>query len=128
MDKQTFRTKEITDVDIYVFQLPQSQQGIVQNLRAFIARNYPDLTETLKWHVPVYSLSMTNHLLGIQVFKRQVNLNFFKGAQLYDPQGILAGQGKQVRHVTFREINDVDYSALQVLIDQTIANERGSKG
>ncbi len=71
---------------------------------------------------------MTNHLLGIQVFKRQVNLNFFKGAQLYDPQGILAGQGKQVRHVTFREINDVDYSALQVLIDQTIANERGSKG
>jgi hypothetical protein len=128
MDKQTFRTKEITDVDIYLFQLPQPQQEIVQNLRAFITHTYLDLTETLKWHVPVYSLNKTNYLLGIQVFKQHVNLNFFKGAQLYDPQRILTGEGKQVRHVTFRTINDVDYAALQVLIDQTIANERVSKG
>lgn len=126
MRGRTSRSKEITDVDIYEFQLPQPQQEIVQRLRDFIAHHYPELLETLKWHVPVYSLCSTNYLLGFQVFKRHVNLNFFKGAQLYDPQGVLAGSGKQVRHVTFRTINDIDESALQALIDQTIANERVS--
>jgi hypothetical protein len=120
------KTEEITDVDIYAFQLPHPQQEIVQRLRAFIAQKYSELVESLRWHVPVYSLNGTNHLLGIQVFKKHVNLNFFKGAQLHDPQGILTGNGKQVRHVSFRTIYDVDESALQVLIDQTITEARRS--
>lgn len=128
MRGRTSRNKEITDVDIYTFQLPQPQQEIVQRLRAFITDHYPELTETLKWHVPIYSLNTTNHLLGIQVFKRHVNLNFFKGAQLHDPRQILAGSGKQVRHVTFYTINNIDGSALKALIDQTIADECVSKG
>jgi hypothetical protein len=124
MPKRTSPSQEITDVDIYVFQLPQPQQEILQHLRDFIVDHYPELTESLKWHVPVYSLSATNHLLGFQVFKKQVNLNFFQGAQLDDPQQILAGSGKQVRHITFRTINDIDESALQALIDQSIAMAR----
>jgi hypothetical protein len=123
MRRRTSRSNEITDVDIYAFQLMQPQQEIVQYLRAFITQKYPELTETLKWHVPVYSLKKTNYLLGIQVFKQHVNLSFFKGAMLHDPQAILVGSGKQVRHVTFRTINDIDHSALQALIDQSIANE-----
>jgi hypothetical protein len=128
MNMQSSNEKEITDVDIYAFQLPQPQQEIVQQLRAFIAHKYPKLNESLRWHVPVYSLNGTSHLLGIQVFKRHVKLNFFRGAQLDDPQRILVGSGKQVRHVTFRTIDHIDYSALQALIDQTLANELLSKG
>lgn len=127
MPRRTTQIKEITDVDIYMFQLPQPQQEIVQRLRDFISQHYPQLTETLKWHVPVYSLNTKNYLLGMQVFKRHVNLNFFKGAQLHDPRGILAGNGKQVRHVTFRTIDDIDNTALQELIDQTIAHEQVSQ-
>jgi hypothetical protein len=126
MKKQPSPNKEITDVDIYVLQLPQPQQEIVQRLRDFISLNYPELGEVLRWHVPVYSLNQTNHLLGIQVFRKHVNLNFFQGAQLYDPQGILTGSGKQVRHVSFRTISDIDEAALQALIDQTITKARGT--
>ena len=125
MNRQPASNKEITDVDIYVFQLPQPQQEIVQRLRDFIIQNYPELREVLRWHVPVYSLNGTNHLLGIQVFKKHVNLNFFQGAQLYDPRGILTGNGKQVRHVSFRTLNGIDESVLQALIDQTIGKARG---
>lgn len=128
MNRQSSQDKEIADVDIYTFQLPQPQQEIVQHLRAFITGHYPDLTETLKWHVPVYSLNGKSHLLGFQVFKRHVNLNFFQGAHLHDPKKILAGSGKLVRHVSFQTINDVDRSALQALIDQTIAIARGAQG
>lgn len=128
MHKQTSRNKEITEVDIYVFQLPQPQREIVQRLRDLITDHYPELVETLKWHVPVYSLNTANYLLGIQVFKGHVNLNFFRGAQLHDPQRILVGSGKRVRHISFRTINDVDDLVLRALIDQTIANEQMPEG
>ena len=126
MRGQASRSKEITDVDIYAFQLPQPQQEIVQQLRAFIAQKYPELVEALRWQVPVYSLNGKSHMLGFQLFKNRVNLNFFQGAQLYDPQGILTGSGKQVRQVSFRTLNDIYESALQALIDQTITKAQGT--
>lgn len=117
------RSKNISDVDNYIAQLPLPQQEIVRRVRTLITKRYPELTESLKWHVPIYSLNTTNHLLGFQVFKGHVNLNFFSGAQLNDPRNILVGVGKRVRHVSFLTINDIDRTALQALIDQAIVNE-----
>jgi len=108
----------MTNVDLYESELPQPQQGIIKRLRAFIAQTYPELTETLKWHVPAYSLSGKN-LVGLQDFRG--HLNFFRGAKLHDARGILLGSGKQVRHITFRTLADIDYRALRALIDQAIA-------
>lgn len=113
------RSKAISNVDLYQSGLPQPRREIVRRLRAFIARRYPELTESLKWHVPTYSLNGKN-LLGLQEFKAHVNLNFFRGAQLHDARGILVGTGKLVRHVTFRRIADIDCSALKEFIDQVI--------
>ena len=60
--------------------------------------------------------------MGLQDFRRQVNLNFFRGAKLHDAGRILLGAGKQVRH--FRVIDDIDYRALQELIDQAIVTPK----
>lgn len=117
------RSKDICDVDNYIARLPEPQQEIVRRVRAPITERYPELTESLKWRVPVYSLNTTDHLLGFQVFKTHVNLNFFSGAQLNDPRNILLGVGKRVRHISFRTINDIDGAALQALIDEAIVNE-----
>ena len=111
----------MTDADLYESELPQPQKEIVKRLRAFIARSYPELTESLKWHVPTYSLKGKN-LIGLQDFKGRVNLNFFKGAKLHDADGILLGTGKQVRHVTFRSIKDIDDRCLRELIEQAIVS------
>jgi hypothetical protein len=60
------------------------------------------------------------NLMGLQDFERNVNLNFFRCAKLHDARGILVGIGKQVRHVTFLLIGDIDYNTLLEFIDQTI--------
>jgi len=99
------RNNSTSNVDLYQSELPQPQKEIVKTFRAFIARRYPELTESWKWHVPIYSLNGKN-LLGLQDFTAHVNLNFFRGAQLHDPRGILIGTGKLVRHVTFRSVAD----------------------
>src|SRR5262245_6434686 len=102
----------MSEVDRYESELPQPHKEIIKRLRAFITRRYPALTESLKWHVPTYSLNGKN-LIGLQDFKDHVNLNFFRGAKLHDAGGILLGTGKQVRHVTFRSLADIDYPALR---------------
>jgi len=113
------RNNSTSIVDRYQSELLQPQKEIVKRLRAFIARRYPELTESLKWHVPIYSLNGKN-LLGLQDFTAHVNLNVFCGAQLHDPRRILIGKGKYVRHVTFRSVADIDCSALKGFIDQAI--------
>ena len=113
------RSNSTSNVDLYQSELPHAQKEIVKRLRAFIARRCPELTECLKWHVPIYSLNGKN-LLGLQDFTAHVNLSFFRGAQLHDARGILIGTGKLVRHVTFRSFTDIDYGALKDFIDQAI--------
>jgi len=109
----------MSDIDLYESELPQPQKELIKRLRKFIALNYPELTESLKWHVPTYSVKGKN-LMGLQAFNRHVNLNFFRGAKLHDAHGVLIGTGKQVRHVTVRSIKDIDDRTLRRLIDEAI--------
>ena len=53
----------------------------------------------------------------VDAFASHVNVGFFQGAELPDPQGLLAGAGKFMRHVKLRPGEEVDVSALSVLID-----------
>lgn len=53
----------------------------------------------------------------VNVFTAHVNVGFFRGAELADPQGLLEGTGKFMRHVKLRLERDVDAAALLTLID-----------
>lgn len=56
----------------------------------------------------------------VNAFKAHVNVGFFRGAELYDPEGLLEGTGKLMRHVKLRPgddpTGDVDARALARLI------------
>jgi hypothetical protein len=53
----------------------------------------------------------------VDVFTSYINVGFFQGAELPDPQGLLEGAGKFMRHVKLRLGEEVDVTALSVLID-----------
>jgi hypothetical protein len=46
-----------------------------------------------------------------------VNLGFFRGSDLPDPQVLLEGNGRFMRHVKLRHGCEIDASALAMLID-----------
>ena len=52
----------------------------------------------------------------VNAFTAHVNVGFFRGAELADPDRLLEGAGKLMRHVKLRPGNDVDASALRKLI------------
>lgn len=53
----------------------------------------------------------------VNVFTRHVNVGFFRGAEMADPQGLLEGTGKFMRHVKLGPDREVDAPALVRLIE-----------
>ena len=53
----------------------------------------------------------------VGVHKTHVNVGFFLGAFLDDPEGLLEGSGKRMRHVKIRPGQGLNEKAMQVLIE-----------
>ncbi len=53
----------------------------------------------------------------VNAFKAHVNVGFFRGAEIADPDGLLEGTGRFMRHVKLRPERDVDAKALLRLIE-----------
>ena len=61
----------------------------------------------------------------VNAFKAHVNVGFFRGAEIADPEGLLEGTGKFMRHVKLRPDSDVDSAALMTLIRVAYADVKG---
>src|SRR5262249_50087850 len=92
-------------------------QGIIRALRKFVKQVAPQLQESVKWgkvcwvkgKVPVaYVYSARDH----------VQFGFFRGATLRDPEGLLQGEGKFVRHIKLSRQADFDEEAFKALLRQ----------
>jgi len=53
----------------------------------------------------------------VNLFTSHVNVGFFQGAALPDPEGLLQGTGKRMRHVKLRPGTSMDAAALRRLIE-----------
>ena len=61
----------------------------------------------------------------VNAFKAHVNVGFFRGAEIADPDGLLEGTGKFMRHVKLRPQCDVDARALMKLIETAYTDMKG---
>jgi hypothetical protein len=53
----------------------------------------------------------------VNAFTAHVNVGFFRGAEIADPEGLLQGTGKFMRHVKLAPDRHVDARALTTLIE-----------
>ena len=61
----------------------------------------------------------------VNAFKAHVNVGFFRGAEIADPERLLEGTGKFMRHVKLRPESDVDATALMKLIETAYTDMKG---
>jgi hypothetical protein len=59
-------------------------------------------------------------IFSITLYPRWVSLFFFRGADLPDPQKLLKGSGKQVRHIILESAADLDKPAVKALMDRAL--------
>jgi hypothetical protein len=58
----------------------------------------------------------------VNAFKAHVNVGFFRGAEIADPESLLEGTGKFMRHVKLSPERDVSSAALTKLIETAYAD------
>ncbi len=61
----------------------------------------------------------------VNAFTAHVNVGFFRGAEIADPETLLEGTGKFMRHVKLRPEQDVDATALMKLIETAYTDMNG---
>lgn len=111
-------------IDDYIAGLPDWRGEAVARLRGLIREAGPELTEGVKWAQPVWSVG--GPAIYVKAFGGSVNLGFWRGGELEDPEGRLEG-GDRMKHLKLRSVGDIDADAVRTFVRQAVAlnRERG---
>ena len=60
-------------------------------------------------------------VFSIALYPRWVSLFFARGVELPDPEGLLRGSGKSIRHIMLKDIALFDHPAVEALIAEGLA-------
>lgn len=106
---------------------------IMESLREIILEIHPETIELVRLghRAATYGLGprkMAEGYAYILPCRSWVNLGFFRGTTLEDPEGLLRGTGAKMRHVRMRTIEDTEAPAVRRLIEKALAERRQSLG
>jgi hypothetical protein len=108
----------IREADEFIRKLDSPRSEVAARLRGIVLKAAPRSRESFKWGAPCYDLN--GLLCSIRPSKSHVALNFFHGAKLVDPDGLLEGSGKQLRHIKVRTNEEVREAAFSKLVRQAM--------
>lgn len=118
--------KRFATADAYFEQDHHYSEGI--NLLRDIARK-TEFVETVKWGGPVYTIDNKNVMM-IGAYKNHFGLWFFNGAFMSDPKDVLESaqdKTKGMRHWKFRDVEEIDTTAVLAYMEEAIANQKKGK-
>lgn len=102
-------------------------QKLYTELRQLVIDIYPEGNEIL-YHThaltSVYStsLKLSDAYCHIPIYTNHLNLGFNKGTSIEDPQKLLHGTGKSIRHVPISDISQLENNDLKILIADAVAH------
>lgn len=96
--------------------------ALARALRSIIRQAIPGASESIKWGMPVYE---TGELIcAVRPSQKYVALQFYaSGTCLPDPDGLLEGTGKRMRHVKIRTQSDIKKALFTSWIRQAAAGD-----
>ena len=106
---------------------------IARHLRELIVDVYPDVVEVPwpKQRIVGYGIGpkkMSEHFCYIGAHREHANLGFYYGAELPDPDGLMEGTGKKLRHIKARDVEEIDQSSLRRYIQLALDERKNVLG
>jgi hypothetical protein len=97
----------------FFFAYDRPVAGPALALREIVLEEAPDAAETVYRNHPHaiwfgFGPKMKDMFCYIAMARKHVNLGFCQGASLSDPNQVLEGQGKKMRHIKFKSERDVE--------------------
>lgn len=113
-----------------VFDLSVGELGL--KLREIVLAEAPEANELIydAYNAVAIAFTFTERLkeafCHVAVYSKHVNLGFNYGASLPDPDEILIGSGKQVRHIKVASVDDLQQSSLRHFIKLAIEQAKSA--
>ncbi len=96
---------------------------VVRGLKNLVKATVPGIRETVNaWGIPTFEAE--DPFCFYMVGKNHVTFGFHYGTSLEDPQGLLEGTGKNIRHLKLRSLEDLEQKGVKQLV-QTAARLKG---
>jgi uncharacterized protein YdeI (YjbR/CyaY-like superfamily) len=119
--------KSFKTVDEYILNVEEGREILIV-LRDLIRST--ELTETVKWGIPVYTITNKN-VVGMAAFKSYIGLWFYNGSFLKDEAGILInateGVTKALRQWRFTSVDEIDDQLILKYLNEAIQNQKEGK-
>ena len=113
------------DVDRLLAEHPAELRAIEQALRSTIRAAFPGAVEQVDFGNKLIALGrswkMRGLLFAIIAHKSWVNLQLADGADLPDPDGLVEGTGKRIRHVKIRSVEGASSAPVVALVEAQLA-------
>lgn len=91
--------------------LPEAEALVYDNYNALAVGFSPDQRSS-------------NAIVSIALYPRWASLFFLQAAGLPDPQGLLKGSGKTIRHIRIESVADLASAAMASLLEAALASAR----
>lgn len=105
---KTARNQKVTD---YIGKAGNGKSEILESLRDLIHDTIPETSEDLKFGMPVFAKKKIFTYLKSN--KHHINLGFYNIERISDPNGLLEGSGKNMRHLKVKTMNDIDAAQIK---------------
>jgi hypothetical protein len=106
------------EVSGYINQAPDEQKKIMETIRNLIHETIADTEENFKWSRPVFSKG--KDFAYLKTSKAYVTLGFFRFEKLSDPDNLLEGTGKDMRHIKIKKADGVDQTLLKKWFSESV--------
>jgi hypothetical protein len=101
---------------------PPDTRRLVQEMRRVLLKTLPNEKVYLGWSTIYFTLTgrTKDLIIAIGPMPDRLNLYFARGVDLDDPNELLEGTGKKMRHVKIFESKQIRSRALKALIKQAV--------
>jgi hypothetical protein len=111
----------LDEMETIIGRQPQAMQDLAWAVRGQVLAIRPDLEESASVKLGVIYFKHHGVVCALSPHKAHVNLHFYKGVQLADPDGLLQGSGKALRHLKYRRLEDLDAAVLESFVQAAYA-------
>ena len=105
-------------VDEYIVAFDDWRTDAMNRLREVVKEGAPHSAVGIKWAQPVWEWN--GPMIWMKAYPKHVNIGFWRGTEMDDPQKVLQGDGERMRHIKVTSVDEIPADALRDLVRQAV--------
>ncbi len=105
--------KKVTE---YIAKAKEEQIIILETLRKLIHETIIDVSEEVKWNMPVFNNG--KDFAYLRFAKNHITLGFYNIDKIQDPDNLLEGEGNTLKHIKIKKMDEIRKNVISLWLKQ----------